>query len=421
MLSWLYSFAVFCILLPVIAVAAFLVFNGKLWVRRHFETGHFRKVSVWGGLILFGIGVEVFSPGFPGDGLCRKDVPQAMAAQRLTADNIPKWNGRAYVEINNGMPLFSEKKKKGTGDYVKYSPLDSLGRAGRAIGCLGPGTINHGEREGIGSIRPSGWETRKYPDLIKDRYVYNRCHLLMQAVAAGMDSQTCNSVRNLITGTRYMNVDGMLAYESELLSYLRSTKNHVLYRVTPIYKGDELVARGVQLEAWSVEDSGRGLHFNVFCYNVQPGIAIDYATGKTNKKQDAQGEIASALAGGSLTVAELPGVSQAGKSKGGANSPASAGKSTGGANRAASAGKGAGSSDRAASAAKSADGTDRTASAGTDTGGTEIYVLNTNTRRFHFPDCYSVNQMSDRNKEIGHYSRSELIDRGYRPCGNCKP
>ena len=392
MLSSFYSFGVFCILFPVIAVAVFLLFFRRLWVGRHFGMRLAGKAPVPGSLILIVLGLEILIAGFQVVGLHRQDTSLVKAAQRFTVDSIPKWNGRAYVEINNGMPSFSEKKRKGTGDYVKYSPLDSLGRAGRAIGCLGPGTINHGEREGIGSIRPSGWETRKYPDLIKDRYVYNRCHLLMQAAAAGMDSQTCNSVRNLITGTRYMNVDGMLAYESELLSYLRSTKNHVLYRVTPIYKGSELVARGVQLEAWSVEDAGRGLHFNVFCYNVQPGIAIDYATGKTSKKQAAQGEIADALAGGSLTVAELPGMSPA-RNHGSGDAPA----------------------------AKSADGTNGAAPAGANAGGTEIYVLNTNTRRFHYPDCYSVNQMSDRNKEIGHYSRSELIDRGYQPCGNCRP
>ncbi len=310
------------------------------------------------------------------------NTSEVAASGRVTVDSIPDWNGVAYIEINSGMPAFSAGKKKCTQDYVKYRPLDHLGRAGKAIGCLGQRTLNRGERENIGSIRPPGWETKKYPDLIRDRYVYNRCHLLMQAASAGMDSQTCNSERNLITGTRYMNVDGMLPFETELLSYLRSTNNHVLYRVTPIYEGKELVARGVQMEAWSVEDSGRGLKFNVFCYNIQPGIQIDYKSGKTSEKPDSQGEIAKALSGGAITVNGGEGKDQ---SKNNEYDISDLGR------------------------------------VGENSHLTEIYVLNTNTKKFHYPTCFSVNQMLDKNREIGHYSRDELLKRGYSPCGNCKP
>ncbi|MBQ9632860.1 MAG: DNA/RNA non-specific endonuclease, partial [Lachnospiraceae bacterium] len=228
----------------------------------------------------------------------------AVSAQPLAAEELPQWNGSAYVELQEGEPDFSGKQKKSTDTYVRYSELDALGRAGRAVGCLSRETVNEGPRESIGQIRPVGWEIRKYPDLIKDRYVYNRCHLFMQAAAAGLHPELCNSERNIITGTRYMNVDGMLPFETELLSYLRSTSNHVLYRVTPLYEGNELVARGVQMEAWSVEDGGRGLKFNVFCFNVQPGIVIDYATGRTRIGENAEKEVALAAAKGSITINE---------------------------------------------------------------------------------------------------------------------
>ena len=320
------------------------------------------------------------------------DVSESIASGKITADSLPEWNGTPYVEVNGGIPAFSEKQKESTTDYTKYSPLDDLGRAGYSIGCLGKKTLNDGGRESIGQVRPVGWETKKYAHLIEDRYVYNRCHLLMNAAAAGMDSETCNSTRNLITGTRYMNADGMLPYESELLSYLRSTKNHVLYRVTPIYKGKELVARGVQMEAWSVEDGGRGLKFNVFCYNMQPGISIDYVTGKTHEKADARVEVEKALAQGATTVAHIT-----------ANSPA----------------------NNTTSEIKTKDAANGSAADNAADGSrevsTEIYVLNTNTKRFHYPNCPSVNQMFDKNKEVGHFSREELIRQGYIPCGNCRP
>ncbi len=217
------------------------------------------------------------------------DVPKNVFAKDYSISDIPKWDGKAYVLIDGNMPSFSKKaiKKAAKGSYTKYKPLDDLGRTRSAIGSLSTETINYGDRAEIGMIKPSGWETKKYPDIIADRYLYNRCHLLMQKAAAGWDMETCNSQQNLITGTRYLNVDGMLFFEEMVINYLYSHEgNHVLYRVTPVYKGDNLVCSGVHMEAYSVEDEGGGVCFNVYCYNVQPGIKIDYKTGASKKKSE---------------------------------------------------------------------------------------------------------------------------------------
>ena len=155
---------------------------------------------------------------------------QVLAAKGTAMETLPTWNGKASVILNDNVPGFSDVQKLTTKAYVKYSDLDALGRPGVAMGCLGEETVNEEERAPTSSIKPAGWQTKKYEDLITDRYVYNRCHLLMQAAAAGIQTEKCNGYENLITGTRYLNVDGMLPYETRLLSYLRDTKNHVIYR-----------------------------------------------------------------------------------------------------------------------------------------------------------------------------------------------
>ena len=192
--------------------------------------------------------------------------------------SIPQYAGSAYIEINDNIPFFRESDITATA-YEEYSPLDRLGRCGPAAACLCREMMPTEERGEIGMIRPSGWHTVRYDDLIEDRYLYNRCHLIAYSLAGENDNE-----RNLITGTRYMNIEGMLPFELETIEYLLETGNHVLYRVTPCFSGNDLVAAGVLMEAYSVEDRGRGLSFNVFVFNVQPGIEIDYGTGNSSRK-----------------------------------------------------------------------------------------------------------------------------------------
>ena len=192
---------------------------------------------------------------------------------------IPQYSGTIYVEINGNIPFFRETDIT-TEAYKEYSPLDRLGRCGPATACLGRELMPTEERGEIGMIKPSGWHTVRYDDLIEDKYLYNRCHLIAYSLAGENDNEL-----NLITGTGYMNVSGMLPFEIETAEYILDTGNHVLYRVTPCFFEDDLVAAGVLMEAYSVEDNGRGLSFNVFVFNFQPGIVIDYRTGNSSREQ----------------------------------------------------------------------------------------------------------------------------------------
>lgn len=209
------------------------------------------------------------------------------------------------------------------------------------------------ERGEIGQIKPAGWHTIRY-DFIDGMYLYNRCHLIAYQLAG----ENANE-RNLITGTRYLNVEGMLPFENKTADYVNSTGNHVLYRVTPIYAGDNLLSLGVQMEAKSVEDGGAGLEVNMFCYNVQPGVVIDYATGDN-------------WSDGSMEAKATP-----------TEPPA------------------------AAPAAPASSGT--------------TYILNTNTKKFHYPSCSSVSDMKEKNKREFTGTRDEVIDQGYSSCGRCHP
>ena len=194
--------------------------------------------------------------------------------------DVPKYRGIPYVEINDNKPSFSEKDK----DRVEeYSKLDKLGRCGPAFANVGKELMPTSPRESIRDVRPSGWHTVKYDDILEDRYLYNRCHLIAFMLAG----ENANE-RNLITGTRYFNVEGMLPFEIQVADYVKSTGNHVLYRVRPIFKGNDLVARGVQMEAQSVEDGGEGISFNVSCYNVQPDIRINYKDGSSQPESKVQ-------------------------------------------------------------------------------------------------------------------------------------
>lgn len=250
-----------------------------------------------------------------------------------------------------------------------YSPLDDLGRCGPATALITPESLPTEPRGSIGMIKPSGWHTVRY-DFIEGGYLYNRCHLIAYQLGGGNANE-----RNLITGTRYMNTEGMLACENRVADYIRATGNSVLYRATPVFTGDNLVADGVKLEAWSVEDNGTGLSFDVFVENVQPGVIIDYASGESRIDE----------AYFAKSDAPQSGVPNA-DDQDSAEAPA----------------------------------IDRTAE-GSETPTEISYVLNTNTMRFHYPYCRSVGQMSDKNRKDYTGDRQTLIEEGYVPCGNCKP
>lgn len=197
------------------------------------------------------------------------------SSSSVSLSNIPAYSGKAFVNINNGNPSFKSSELK-TKSYEFYSELDNLGRCGVVHACIGRDIMPTEERGSIGMIKPTGWHTVKY-DCVDGKYLYNRCHL----IGFRLTGENANE-ENLITGTRYMNVDGMLPFENMVADYVKETGNHVMYRVTPLFKGNNLLAHGVQMEAYSVEDNGDGICFNVFVYNVQPEITIDYATGESS-------------------------------------------------------------------------------------------------------------------------------------------
>ena len=212
------------------------------------------------------------------------EIGNVIQSESKTIDlsTIPEYTDSPYVELNNNIPYFTEDDYT-TEAFEKYSEWDSIGRSGVAYANICKETMpKEGEERGeIGNIKDlSGWVQKRYDNLIKDKYLYNRCHLIGWQLSA----ENANK-NNLITGTRYLNTEGMLQFENLVAEYIKINKNnHVLYRVTPIFEGNNKLASGVQMEAWSVEDNGEGLHFNVFCYNVQPGIVINYATGESYEK-----------------------------------------------------------------------------------------------------------------------------------------
>lgn len=263
---------------------------------------------------------------------------------------IPAFANKPYVVINNNMPGFSAQDKNSTRSFERYAALDSKGRCGVAYACIGKDLMPTGERGEIGQIKPTGWHTVKY-DGVDGKYLYNRCHL----IGWQLTSENANE-RNLITGTRYMNVDGMLPFENMVDDYIEETGNHVLYRVTPIFKDNNLLASGIQIEAYSVEDEGEGICFNVYCYNAQPGVTIDYADGSST--------------GPAIKVTTTP---------------------------------------------------NTTTKTSVSRQGSADYILNINTKKFHYPTCSSVGDMAAKNKENFKGDRQTLMDRGYSPCGRCHP
>lgn len=288
-----------------------------------------------------------------------KQSGKVQGSAKVSLASIPAYSGSAYVAINNNVPGFSESDLTRT-SFETYSDLDSLGRCGVAYANIGTDLMPTEERGSIGQVKPTGWHTVKY-DCVDGKYLYNRCHLIGYQLTA----ENANT-RNLITGTRYLNIQGMLPFENMVADYIKETKNHVLYRVTPIFDGSNLVATGVQMEALSVEDNGDGICFNVFCYNVQPGVVIDYSTGDSHLADDSA------------------------------------------------------TSSKAASSSKSASSSKAAVSSAAG-GTTATYILNTNTHKFHKPSCSSVKQMSEANKEEYTGSRADVIAQGYEPCKKCNP
>ena len=201
--------------------------------------------------------------------------PEAEPPAVIAPDySVPAYAGEPWTELGDGAPRFRESDLAAEA-FERYSPLDGLGRCGEALACIGPELMPTEERESIGMVRPSGWHLVKY-DCVDGKYLYNRCHL----IGFQLTGENANE-ENLITGTRYLNIEGMLPFENQVARYIRDTGNHVLYRVTPEFEGDDLLCAGVRMEALSVEDGGEGVRFHVFAYNVQPGVTIDYATGES--------------------------------------------------------------------------------------------------------------------------------------------
>lgn len=278
-----------------------------------------------------------------------------LAAAEFSIEDVEAYAGEAYVAVNGNEPYFSEEELTGQ-SFESYSELDELGRCGTAYACVGTDLMPTQERESISEVRPTGWQSVKY-DGVDGKYLYNRCHL----IGFQLSGENANE-KNLITGTRYLNVDGMLPFENMIADYVKETDNHVMYRVTPVFEGENLVASGVLLEAQSVEDQGEDLQFCVYVYNVQPGIAIDYATGESSL-EEAEPE------SGLQIQAEEP-------------QPETA---------------------------------EEPQPQGTD------YILNTSTGKFHYPTCESVKQMKESNREAYTGSRDDVIRMGYDPCKKCNP
>lgn len=298
----------------------------------------------------------------------------------ISSSSLPVYKNNPYVIVNNNEPAFSSSQKSDKKSFEAYADIDYLGRCGVAFACIGKDIMPTGERGEIGQVKPSGWKTAKY-DFVDGKYLYNRCHL----IGWQLTGENANN-RNLITGTRYMNVQGMLPFENMVDDYIEETGNHVLYRVTPVFKGNELVARGVQIEAYSVEDDGDGICFNVYCFNVQPGVKIDYTTG------------ASALDGKEITTkkpvtTKKPTTTKVATTK----KPTTTQKPT------------------------TQKPTTQKPSLPSSAQGNISYVANTNTLKFHTPSCRHADDISPENRLETKESRDSLISDGYSPCGVCKP
>ena len=322
------------------------------------------------------------------------------SAQATIAD-IPAYTGTLCIDINHGEPGFTEQDEA-RGTFLQFSDLDFEGRCGTAFARIGPDTISNEKRGDISQVHPSGWVQRKY-SFVDDGMLYNRSHL----IAHQLCGENANE-KNLITGTRTFNAVGMLYYEELVGDYVRSTGNHVLYRVTPLFAANDLVARGVQMEAKSVEDNGEAVQFNVFVYNVEPGVAIDYVTGESWESS----ETPQVTSKGNATITTAA-AARADKAAVGSGSESDADGGDGGdAN---------GGSKGSKGNASNADGTGSNSAGNQSASEQQDYILNVKNKKFHKPDCSAASDISNANKQDFTGTRDQLIARGYSPCGICKP
>lgn len=279
----------------------------------------------------------------------------------FSLNDIPSFSNVPYCEVNNNNPYFTDDEIT-TQSYEYYPDLDSLGRCGACTACISIDLMPATEREGIGMIKPSGWQLSKY-DFVDGKYLFNRCHL----IGYQLTGENAN-LSNLITGTRYMNIQGMLPYENKTADYIRSTGNHVMYRVTPVFEGNNLVATGVLMEGYSVEDKGQGICFNVFCYNAQPGVVVDYATGANHLDENYEANIHDSI----VDDIDEPLISDS-------VMPDNRNEQS------------------------------------------QTYILNKNTKKVHYPWCSSVDDMAEHNKQEFTGDINEIISQGYSPCKRCNP
>lgn len=269
-------------------------------------------------------------------------------------DGIPDYSGNPYVALNDNQPLFTDEEITEV-SFEEYADLDSLGRCGVTFACVGRDLMPTEDRESISKVIPTGWEQNKYDtSLVENGWIYNRCHL----IGFQLTGENANE-KNLISGTRYLNIEGMLPFENMVADYVKETGNHVMYRVTPLFAGNNLLASGVRMEGWSVEDNGEEICFHVFAYNVQPGITINYATGENWLNGDA-----SAVTDDS----------------------------------------------------QESDSEQTESSADTQT-----YILNTQSKKIHLPTCSGVSKIAEANREESSKSKEALLKEGYSVCGTCKP
>ena len=312
----------------------------------------------------------------------------ATESARATIADIPTYTGALCININNGVPGFTASDEQ-RGAFMQFSDLDFEGRCGTAFAQIGTDTVSNDKRGDISSVHPSGWVQKKY-SFVDDGMLYNRSHL----IAHQLCGENANE-KNLITGTRTFNVVGMLYYEELVGDYVRATGNHVLYRVTPLFAANDLVARGVQMEAKSIEDNGEGVQFNVFVYNVEPGVSIDYVTGESWESADTPA--VSSKGESTITTAAAARAAQAGEN----STPFDANNAS-----STNSGANANASDQETSG-QSAEQQD--------------YILNVKNKKFHLPSCSAANDIAAANKQDYTGTRNDLIARGYTPCGICKP
>lgn len=288
--------------------------------------------------------------------------------------DIPAYSGNPYIAVNNNVPYFTDDELT-TESFETYSELDNLGRCGVTTSCVGYDLMPTEDRGSIGEVKPTGWHTVKY-DCVDGKYLYNRCHL----IGFQLTGENANR-RNLITGTRYLNIEGMLPFENLVSDYVKETGNHVMYRVTPVFEGENLIATGVLMEGKSVEDDE--ILYNVFCYNVQPGVIIDYATGESNLSNEA--------ASTNQEISQNEGVNQ---------------------------NEEAGQNQENSQSEQPSQGAETTQN---PTESQTTYILNTNTKKIHKPTCSSAKDIKESNREEVTSTKDDLIMKGYDSCKRCNP